>query len=152
MAGTVTAVLNVRDSYTPAGWAPVVNNLVVLATIGVFAVMPGPVTLVPSSLTTSQVFVLGIGTTAGIVGQAAWAVAALRRTGFRWSWRVRPVPYTWRPVRIGMQLLGWVGLYVTVSQIGVAMVFRVASHHGGVSTYTYADLLLRSTMSSPPVL
>ncbi|NKU60925.1 hypothetical protein GS883_21665 [Rhodococcus hoagii] len=89
VAGTVTAVLNVRDSYAPAAWAPVVNNLIVLATIGVFAVMPGPVTLVPSSLTTSQVFVLGIGTTAGIVGQAAWAVAALRRTGFRWSWRVR---------------------------------------------------------------
>ncbi|NKR60879.1 murein biosynthesis integral membrane protein MurJ [Rhodococcus hoagii] len=143
VAGTVTAVLNVRDSYAPAAWAPVVNNLIVLATIGVFAVMPGPVTLVPSSLTTPQVLVLGIGTTAGIVGQAAWAVTALRRTGFRWSWRVRPVPYTWRPVRIGMQLLGWVGLYVAVSQIGVAMVFRVASHHGGVSTYTYADLLFQ---------
>ncbi|QBJ97705.1 hypothetical protein ERC79_18485 [Rhodococcus sp. ABRD24] len=81
VAGTVTAVLNVRDSYAPAAWAPVVNNLIVLVTVGVFALLPGPVTLVPSSLTTAQVLVLGIGTTAGIVGQAAWSGAALRRCG-----------------------------------------------------------------------
>ncbi|WP_420880798.1 murein biosynthesis integral membrane protein MurJ [Rhodococcus sp. (in: high G+C Gram-positive bacteria)] len=143
VAGTVTAVLNVRDSYAPAAWAPVINNLIVLATVGVFAVMPGPVTLAPTSLTTAQVLVLGVGTTAGIMGQAAWAAAALRRTGFRWNWRVRPVPYTWRPVRIGFRLLGWVGLYVAVSQVGVAMVLRVASRHEGVSTYTYADLLFQ---------
>ncbi|WFR74105.1 murein biosynthesis integral membrane protein MurJ [Prescottella defluvii] len=143
VAATVTAVLNTRDSYAPAAWAPVVNNLIVLATVGAFVLTPGPVTLTPSSMTTAQVLVLGVGTTVGIVGQAAWALAALRRTGFRWSWRVRPVPYTWRPVQVGGRLLGWVVLYVVISQLGVAFVLKTAFSHGGVSTYTYADLLFQ---------
>ncbi|MGW0044136.1 murein biosynthesis integral membrane protein MurJ [Rhodococcus sp. NPDC003348] len=143
VAATVTAVLNVRDSYAPAAWAPVVNNLIVLTTVGIFAAVPGPVTLLPSTMTTTQVLILGVGTTIGIVGQAIWTVAALRRTGFRWSWRVRPVPYTWRPVRAGTRLAGWVLLYVAISQAGVALVLGVAFSHGGVSTYTYADLLFQ---------
>ncbi|MDI9919255.1 lipid II flippase MurJ [Rhodococcus sp. IEGM 1379] len=143
IAATVTAVLNVRESYAPAAWASVGNNLIVLATVGVFAAVPGPVTLLPSTMTTAQVLVLGFGTTIGIVGQAVWTVAALRRTGFRWSWRVRPVPYTWRPIRAGTRLLGWVLLYVAISQVGVAVVLRVAFSYGGVSTYTYADLLFQ---------
>ncbi|MGG7099516.1 murein biosynthesis integral membrane protein MurJ [Rhodococcus sp. 24CO] len=143
IAATATAVLNVRESYAPAAWASVVNNLIVLAMVVVFAAVPGPVTLLPSTMTAAQVLVLGIGTTIGIVGQAVWTVAALRRTGFRWSWRVRPVPYTWRPVRVGARVLGWVLLYVAISQVGVAVVLRVAFSHGGVSTYTYADLLFQ---------
>ncbi|AQA23952.1 mviN-like family protein [Rhodococcus sp. MTM3W5.2] len=143
LAATVTAVLNVRDSYTPAAWAPVLNNVMVLATVGVFVLVPGPVTLTPSAMTTAQVLVLGIGTTAGIVGQASWTVVALRRTGFRWSWRVRPVPYTWRPVRVGVGLLGWVVAYVAISQVGVTFVLVVAFDRGGVSTYTHADLLFQ---------
>ncbi|MFC9788519.1 murein biosynthesis integral membrane protein MurJ [Rhodococcus sp. NPDC127528] len=143
IAATVTAVLNVRDSYTPAAWAPVFNNLIVIATVGIFAVMPGPVTLAPASMTTAQILVLGLGTTAGIVAQAAWSVRALRCTGFRWNWRVRPIPYTWRPIRVGTKLLSWVVLYVVISQVGVAVILRVAFSHGGVSTCTYADLLFQ---------
>lgn len=143
LAATATAVLNTRGSFAPAAWAPVLNNVVVIATVGVFVSLPGPVRLTPSSMTTSQVLVLGLGTTAGIVVQAAWTIAALRRTGFRWSWRVRPLPYTARPVRAGARLVAWIGLYVAVSQVGVAFVLRVAFEHGGVSTYIYADLLFQ---------
>lgn len=143
LAAAATAVLNIRDSFAPAAWAPVFNNIVVLATVGVFALLPGPVTLTPTSMTTAQILVLGVGTTAGIVAQAVWTVGALRRTGFRWSWRVRPLPYTMRPVRSGARLLAWIGLYVGVSQLGVVFVLRVAFSHGGVSTYTYADLLFQ---------
>jgi len=143
LTATATAVLNIRGSYAPAAWAPVLNNAVVLATAGVFVLVPGPVTLTPSSMTTAQVLVLGLGTTAGIVVQAVWTVGALRATGFRWSWRVRPLPYTLRPVRSGARVLTWIGLYVAVSQLGVVCVLRVAFSHGGVSTYTYADLLFQ---------
>ncbi|WP_430332026.1 murein biosynthesis integral membrane protein MurJ [Rhodococcus sp. ACT016] len=143
VTATATAVLNIRESYAPAAWGPVVNNVVVLATVGVFVLVPGPVTLTPSSMTTAQVLVLGLGTTVGIVLQAVWTIGALRRTGFRWSWRVRPVPYTLRPVRSGARMLAWIGLYVAVSQLGVMFVLRVAFSHGGVSTYMYADLLFQ---------
>lgn len=139
----VSAILHVRDSFSAAAWAPVVNNAVVLATCGVFVLVPGPVTLTPSSMTTAQILTLGIGTTAGLVGQTAWLIAALRRNGFRWSWRVRPVPYTWRPVRSGIPVLGWLLGYAVISQIGVAVTLRVAFDHGGVSVYTYAELLFQ---------
>ncbi|WP_245677020.1 murein biosynthesis integral membrane protein MurJ [Nocardia acidivorans] len=139
----VSAVLNVRDSFATAAWAPVVNNVIMLATCGVFVLVPGPVTLTPTSMTTAQVLTIGVGTTAGIVGQAAWVVTALRRNGFAWSWRVRPLPYTWRPVRSGLPILGWLLVYAAISQIGVAITMRVAFDHGGVSIYSYAELLFQ---------
>ncbi|RDI65512.1 putative peptidoglycan lipid II flippase [Nocardia pseudobrasiliensis] len=139
----LTAVLNVRDSFAAAAWAPVVNNVVVLATAGVFVLLPGPVTLTPTSMTTAQVLTLGLGTTAGIAGQAAWVAVALRRNGFHWNFRVRPIPYTWRPVRAATPLLTWVLCYAAISQIGVAVTMRVASDHGGISVYTYADPLFQ---------
>ncbi len=40
IAATVTAVLNVSDSYAPAAWAPVVNNGVVLAAAVGFVLLP----------------------------------------------------------------------------------------------------------------
>nr|WP_107661297.1 murein biosynthesis integral membrane protein MurJ [Nocardia suismassiliense] len=139
----LTAVLNVRDSFAAAAWAPVVNNVIVLLTCGIFALLPGSVTLTPASMTTAQVLTIGIGTTMGIVGQAVWVVFALRRNGFEWKWRVRPIPYTWRPVRAGMPVLGWILVYAAISQVGVAVTMRVAFSHGGVSIYTYADLLFQ---------
>ncbi|MCX4099240.1 murein biosynthesis integral membrane protein MurJ [Nocardia sp. alder85J] len=138
-----SAVLNVRDSFTAAAWAPVVNNVLVLVTCAVFVALPGPVILTPATMTTGQVATLGVGTLAGIAGQAAWTVAALRRTGFRWSWRVRPIPYTWRPVRRAVPLLGWLLGYALISQAGVAVTMRIAFDHHGVSVYTYADLLFQ---------
>jgi putative peptidoglycan lipid II flippase len=63
MTGTLTSVLNVRDSFAPAAWAPVINNVITLATAGVFLLVPGPVRLMPPSMTTAQVLVLGLGAT-----------------------------------------------------------------------------------------
>ncbi|MGW0252659.1 murein biosynthesis integral membrane protein MurJ [Nocardia goodfellowii] len=139
----VSAVLNVRDSFTTAAWAPVVNNAIMLTTCAVFTLLPGPLTLTPSSMTTAQVLTIGIGTTAGIAGQAGWVIAALRRDRFRWSWQVRPLPYTWRPVRAGLPMLGWLVVYAAISQVGVAITMRVAFDHGGVSVYSYAELLFQ---------
>ncbi|MEU8895617.1 lipid II flippase MurJ [Nocardia sp. NPDC048505] len=139
----VSAVLNVRDSFTTAAWAPVVNNAIMLTTCAVFALLPGPLTLTPSSMTTAQVLTIGIGTTAGIAGQAGWVIAALRRDRFRWSWQVRPLPYTWRPVRTGLPMLSWLVVYAAISQVGVAITMRVAFDHGGVSVYSYAELLFQ---------
>ncbi|MEU0506609.1 murein biosynthesis integral membrane protein MurJ [Nocardia sp. NPDC005998] len=139
----VGAVLNVRDCFATAAWAPVVNNVIVLVTCGVFVLLPGPVTLTPAAMTTAQVLTIGVGTTAGIAGQAAWVVAALRHNGFAWSWRVRPLPYTWRPIRSGLPIVGWLLVYAAISQIGVAITMRVAFDHGGVSIYTYAELLFQ---------
>jgi putative peptidoglycan lipid II flippase len=117
--------------------------VITLATAGVFLLVPGPVRLMPSSMTAAQVLVLGLGTTLGVIGQAVWVAAALRRSGFRWAWRVRVLPYTWHPVRVGLPMIGWVLAYAAISQVGVAVVLRVAFSHGGVSIYTYSDLIFQ---------
>lgn len=137
------AVLNVRDSFATAAWAPVVNNAIVLVTCGIFVLLPGPIALTPATMTTAQVLTLGIGTTAGIAGQAAWVITALRRNGFEWSWHVRPLPYTWRPVRAGLPVLGWLLVYAAISQVGVIVSMRIAFAYGGVSISGYADLLFQ---------
>lgn len=56
---------------------------------------------------------------------------------------MRLLPYSWRPVRVGVSLIGWVVAYALISQVGVAVVLRVAFINGGVSVYTYADLLFQ---------
>ena len=68
-----TAVLNVRHVYGPGAWAPVLNNVIMIVTIVIFWVMPGPDDLNLATITTAQVLVLGIGTTLGIAAPGAGA-------------------------------------------------------------------------------
>jgi putative peptidoglycan lipid II flippase len=137
------AVLNIRHSYGPAAWAPVLNNVVVIATIAVFWALPGPATLTPSSMTTSQILVIGIGTTLGIAAQALVLFPALRRVGFHWAWRFRALPNEAGRLR-EMGTLGlWVLGYVVASQVGVTVIQRIGSYNGGFTVFTYADLLFQ---------
>jgi putative peptidoglycan lipid II flippase len=137
------AVLNIRHSYGPGAWSPVLNNVVMIATVGVFWAMPGPATLNPSTITTTQVLVLGIGTTLGIAAQALVLIPALRRTGFHWQWRFRS-----RPSEVGRMkevgtLAGWVFCYVIASQIGVTAIAAAGGHGQAFTVFTQADLLLQ---------
>jgi putative peptidoglycan lipid II flippase len=144
MGAIFTAVLNTRGVYGPGAWAPVLNNMITLATVGVFLALPGPKTLTPSTITTPQILVLGIGTTLGIVGQAVVLLPFLRRAGFRWRWRFRATEHDAGRLKEAGALTGWVLGYVVASQIGVTVILKVAyPHRGGVTTFTYADLLFQ---------
>ncbi|HEY8301673.1 MAG TPA: murein biosynthesis integral membrane protein MurJ [Jatrophihabitans sp.] len=137
------AVLNIRHSYGPGAWAPVLNNVVMIVTIAVFFVLPGPHVLTPSSMTTTQVVVLGVGTTLGIAAQALVLVPALRRTGFHWRWRFRAAPNEIGRMREVGQLAGWVLCYVVASQIGVTVIAAVGGHNKAFTIFTQADLLVQ---------
>nr|MDQ6937451.1 hypothetical protein [Actinomycetota bacterium] len=138
------AVLNTRGVYGPPAWAPVLNNVITIATVVVFSFVNGPATLTEATITNAQILVLGIGTTLGIVVQAIILLPFLRRTGFHWKWRFRATSV--ESVRMGevRTLAGWVLGYVAVSQVGVFVVNRVANNYrGGPTTFTYADLLFQ---------
>jgi putative peptidoglycan lipid II flippase len=137
------AVLNIRHSYAPGAWAPVVNNVVVIATIAVFWMLPGPDVLTPSTMTTAQVLVVGIGTTLGIAAQALVLIPALRRTGFRWKWRFRAEANEVGRMRELGTLAGWVFCYVVASQIGVTVIAAVGGHSHAFTVFTQADLLVQ---------
>ncbi len=139
-----TAVLNTRGVYGPPAWAPVLNNVITLVTVGAFTLLPGPAVLNESTITNTQILVLGIGTTAGIAVQALVLVPYLRRVGFRWRWRFRSSGR--ETVRMGevRTLALWVLGYVAISQVGVYVINRVANRHtGGPTTFAYGDLLFQ---------
>jgi putative peptidoglycan lipid II flippase len=137
------AVLNTRHSYAPGAWAPVLNNVIMIVTLAVFWILPGPATLSPASITTAQVLVLGIGTTAGIAAQAVVLVPALRRSGFRWHWRFRALPNEAGRMREVGTLALWVLVYVVASQVGVTVVQKVGVDHHAFTIWTNADLLVQ---------
>ncbi|HEY2298163.1 MAG TPA: murein biosynthesis integral membrane protein MurJ [Jatrophihabitans sp.] len=137
------AVLNIRHSYAPGAWAPVLNNVIMIVTVAVFFALPGPNVLTPSSMTTAQVVVLGVGTTLGIAAQALVLIPALRRTGFHWKWRFRANPDEAGRLREVGQLAGWVLCYVVASQIGVTVIAAVGGHNKAFTVFTQADLLIQ---------
>jgi putative peptidoglycan lipid II flippase len=137
------AVLNIKNVYGPGAWSPVLNNVVMMGTVVVFWLLPGPTSLNPSTMTTPQVLVIGIGTTLGIAAQALVLIPSLRRTGFRWQWRFRARPGEADRLKEIGTLAGWVVGYVVVSQIGVSVIQKVGNVNGGFSVFTYADLLFQ---------
>jgi putative peptidoglycan lipid II flippase len=138
------AILNTRGVFGPPAWAPVLNNVVTIATVAVFALLPSPNDLTASSITTAQVLVLGVGTTLGIALQALFLVPFLLRTGFRWQWRWRATGHETGRMSEVRTLASWVLGYVFISQIGLFVLTRVANNYqGGPTTFVYADLLFQ---------
>lgn len=137
MGALFGALLNTRGVFGPAAWAPVGNNVVGLVALGVYWLLPRP----PTGISTVQLLVLGIGTTLGIVAQAAVLLVALRRSGFRWRWR-----WGWdaRLSRFA-RLAAWVVAYVLISQVGLAVTNRVgsAADERAIAIYANAWLLLQ---------
>jgi putative peptidoglycan lipid II flippase len=139
--GLLSGILNSRHNFKPAAWAPVLNNVVVFITLGVYAVLPGGITLDPVRMTEPKLLVLGIGTTLGVVVQALVLVPALARVGFRFRWR-------WGfDRRLGQfgQLALWLVLYTLVSQVAFVELTKVATNAaaGSYTIYTNSWLLLQ---------
>ncbi|GAB3486876.1 putative peptidoglycan lipid II flippase [Amycolatopsis cihanbeyliensis] len=137
----LSAVLNAKQIFGPAQWAPVINNLVIILTIGLYALVPGDPTLNPLAMSDPKLLVLGIGVFTAMTMQALFLIPALRRSGFRFKWR-------WgldeRLKEFG-GLAAWIFGYVAVSQVGVIINTRVltSGDEGGVATYSNAWLLFQ---------
>jgi putative peptidoglycan lipid II flippase len=137
----LSAILNAQNVFGPPAWAPVLNNVVVTATLVGFALVPGELTLDPVRMGDPKLLVLGFGTTLGIVVQALVLIPALLRTGFRWRWRWGFDP---RMKEFG-GLAAWILGYVAVSHAGFVVTTRVLTGGtgGGVTAYSYASLLFQ---------
>jgi putative peptidoglycan lipid II flippase len=144
-------VLNARGVFGPPMFAPIVNNMVVIATCGLFILVTAdtqPITA--ATITDGEVALLGIGTTFGIAAQALCLVPALRRTGFRWRPR-----FDFRGAGLGKagDLARWTIAYVLVNQLGYAVIVNLATESGaqaqaeglafgaGIATYSKAYLI-----------
>ncbi|MFD8498157.1 murein biosynthesis integral membrane protein MurJ [Amycolatopsis sp. NPDC059657] len=135
------AVLNAKNVFGPPAWAPVLNNLVVLAALAVFYLVPGEISLDPVRMGDTKLLVLGLGVTLGIVVQALALIPPLLRSGFRFKWRWGVDP---RLKEFG-KLAAWILGYVAVGQAGLLVNTHVLTSGtaGGVTAYTYAWLLFQ---------
>ncbi|MEP6981762.1 MAG: murein biosynthesis integral membrane protein MurJ, partial [Nakamurella sp.] len=151
VAALFGAILNTKERFAGPAWAPVLNNVVVIAVAAYLAFMPGGLndvigTAADGSLrygppTTGQILTLGIGTTVGIILQAMVLLPSLRKTGFRFRWRFR-----WDArMSEASGLAGWAVVYVLVSQVGYIAATNLASGPvGGITTFSFASLLFQT--------
>ena len=141
MGAILGAYLNTKGHFGPPMWAPVLNNVVVIATLVVFALLPGASELTSATITDGQLTVLGIGVTLGIVAQTVALLPALRATELR----LRP-RFDFRGTGLGpaAQLARWTFFYVVCNQLVLVVVAQLstgAPEGRSYSSYTYAFLL-----------
>jgi putative peptidoglycan lipid II flippase len=123
LGAAMSAVLNTRGRFGAPMFAPVLNNIVVIATLGIFMLLPSSPDLTPEAMTTAQTVTLAIGTTLGVAIMTVALLPSLRSSGFRWHPRLE-----WRDSGLAEagRLGGWVLLYVAFNQLGYTVVVRLA--------------------------
>lgn len=140
LSSVFMAILNTRNVFGPPAWAPVVNNVVAIATLAVYLAVPGALSIDPAQMGNAKLLVLGIGTTAGVFAQTAVLLIALRREqiSLRPLWGIDK-----RLKRFGAMAAAMV-LYVLISQLGLIVGNQIASTAAasGPAIYSYAWLVL----------
>jgi len=135
------AILTNRNIFGPPAWAPVVNNVVAIATLGLYLIVPGELSVDPVRMGNAKLLVLGIGTTLGVVAQAAVLLVAIRarRISLKPLWGIDD-----RLKRFGTMAAAMV-LYVLISQVGLVVGNQIASTAAasGPAIYAYAWLVLQ---------
>ncbi|MET9530092.1 MULTISPECIES: murein biosynthesis integral membrane protein MurJ [unclassified Streptomyces] len=142
-------ILNARGKFGAMMWTPVLNNIVMIFTFGLFIWVYGTaadshmkVTTIPAD----GVRLLGIGTLLGLTVQALSMIPYLREAGFRFRPR-----FDWRGHGLGkaMKLAKWTVLFVLANQAGVLVVTQLATAAGkdsgrsgaGIMAYSNAQLI-----------
>src|SRR3954452_22707928 len=130
-------MLNARRRFAAAAFAPVLNNVVVIA---VLLALPRVATAPPTVTSVlddpALVLLLGLGTTAGIVAMALVLLPALRNAGARLRW-----VWDWRhpAVRHLARLSGWTVGYVATNQVAFwVALFLAYRTSGDASVYLAA--------------
>jgi putative peptidoglycan lipid II flippase len=140
LSSVFMAILNTRNVFGPPAWAPVVNNLVAIATLVVYLLVPGELSLDPVEMGNAKLLVLGIGTTLGVVAQTAVLLVAIRRerVSLRPLWGLDE-----RLKQFGAMAAAMV-IYVLISQVGLIVGNQIASTAAasGPAIYNYAWLVL----------
>ncbi len=121
-------VLNARRMFGPFTWAPVLNNLVAIVGLLLFAAVFGTRDLADAaSWTPAMVALLAGSATLGIAAQATVLMLFWRRAGLRY----RP-EFRWRGVGLGRvgRVAGWTFAMIVVGQIAGVVQSQVATLAG----------------------
>ncbi|MGH3400336.1 MAG: murein biosynthesis integral membrane protein MurJ [Streptosporangiaceae bacterium] len=128
------AILNARGSFAAPMWTPVVNNIVVIVILLMFMVTSSTT---KSNISGSEVMLLGVGTTLGIVAQTIALVPALRQVGFRWRPRT---DFRREEVSEIGRMGGWMFGYIAATQVAFLVTTRVANTaSGGLGPHSFQN-------------
>jgi len=136
VGAVMTGLLNANRRFGVPMFAPILNNLTVIAVAVVFHFMVGDHVPPLGQVTTGETLLLGLGTTAGVVAMTMVQWPFLRRAGFRFhlEWHLRD-PAIKKMATLSAYTVG----YVAVNQLGYAVIPILAyGVQGGYSAYTYA--------------
>ncbi|NGO08824.1 murein biosynthesis integral membrane protein MurJ [Streptomyces sp. HC44] len=120
-------ILNARGKFGAMMWTPVLNNIVIIVTLGMFLWVYG--TSANSGMAVGNIppegqRLLGIGILLGLVVQALAMIPYLRETGFRLRLR-----FDWKGHGLGKaaMLAKWTILFVLANQAGALVVTQLAT-------------------------
>ena len=113
-------IANSRGSFAPLMWAPIANNLVVIAVFSGVLILQEKISV--GSITDAQIQLLGWGTTLGIVVQALILIPVVMRSGV--TLRLR---FGVAGLGKSFGLAGWTLVYVLISQLGYLVTVNVAT-------------------------
>jgi len=132
----MTGALHAYRRFAMAAIAPIFNNVVVIAVYISYTLLRGDKRPTIAAISTSETWVLGAGTTLGVIVMTACLVPQLRRLGWRFRWRFdRSHPAVRKATRLGVWALGYAGGY----QAGLIVVLILANRvEGGVAAYQWA--------------
>ncbi|WP_367043701.1 murein biosynthesis integral membrane protein MurJ [Streptomyces sp. Je 1-332] len=142
-------ILNARGKFGAMMWTPVLNNIVMIFTFGLFIWVygtSGDSDMLVENIPADGVRLLGIGTLLGLIVQALAMIPYLRETGFRFRPR-----FDWKGHGLGkaVKLAKWTVLFVLANQAGVLVVTQLATAAGkasgkdgtGIMAYSNAQLI-----------
>lgn len=132
----MTGALHAHRKFGIAAVAPIFNNVVVISVYIAYAVMRGDRPPTVAGITPAETFLLGAGTTLGVVAMTICLVPQLGRLGWRFRPRLDPRhPAVKRAARLGLWALSYAGGY----QAGLVVVLLLANRiEGGVAAYQFA--------------
>ncbi|MFB7411864.1 murein biosynthesis integral membrane protein MurJ [Streptomyces sp. NPDC056202] len=137
-------ILNARGKFGAMMWTPVLNNIVMIVTFGLFIWVYGTSAeshMGVQTIPDDGIRLLGIGTLLGLVVQALAMIPYLRETGFRFRPR-----FDWKGHGLGktVKLAKWTVLFVLANQAGVLVVTQLATAAGEASGKNGAGFLAYS--------
>jgi putative peptidoglycan lipid II flippase len=133
-----TALLNAKRRFAAPAFAPVLNNIVVICMLLAFHQMVGKKLSIPAILDDkTALYLLGIGTTAGIVALVAVLLPAMKAAHIR----IRPNFDHRNPaLRSVVRLSGWMVGYVVANQVSLWLMKALVNGtgEGRASGFEYA--------------
>ncbi|MFJ6696734.1 murein biosynthesis integral membrane protein MurJ [Streptomyces sp. NPDC091272] len=140
-------ILNTRGKFGAMMWTPVLNNIVIISTLGMFIWVYGTSAnsgMKVTSIPPAGERLLGIGVLLGLVVQSLAMIPYLRETGFK----LRP-RFDWKGQGLGKaaKLAKWTILFVLANQAGAIVVIQLATaavgkNGNGIGFAAYANAQL----------